>query len=55
MKQKSFDKKLVVKKVTVTNLSKEEQVKVHGGGTVWGRTCEYLPETVLGRACQNNV
>jgi len=40
MKQKKLTKKLVVKKETITNLSKEDQLAVRAGGTVWGRTCE---------------
>jgi hypothetical protein len=52
MKQKSCVKKLVIKKVTITSLSNDEQVNVHGGGTVWGRTCEFMPRTFLGHQCQ---
>jgi hypothetical protein len=49
MKQKRFNKKLVLKKVTVSNLTNEEQLSIRGGseepsqdpcgGTVQGRTC----------------
>jgi hypothetical protein len=48
MKQKRFNKKLVIKKVTVTNLTNEEQLSIRGGGTVQGRTCD---GTVQGRSC----
>jgi hypothetical protein len=50
MKQKRFDKKLVIKKVTVTNLTKVQQLSIRGGaaGTVEGRTCD---GTVQGRTC----
>ena len=50
MKQKRFDKKLVIKKVTVTNLTNEDQLSIRGGaaGTVPGRTCD---GTVQGRTC----
>jgi len=42
MKQKRFNKKLVIKKTTVSNLTKENQLSVRGGdeGTVYGRTCD---------------
>jgi hypothetical protein len=44
MKQKRrFNKKLVIKKVTVTNLTKEEQLSIRAGeagGTIHGRTCD---------------
>jgi hypothetical protein len=51
MKQKKINKKLVIKKVTISNLTNEEQLSIHGGtgattqsanceGTVWGRTCD---------------
>ena len=42
MKQKRFNKKLVIKKVTITNLTKEEQLSIRAGdgGTVQGRTCD---------------
>ena len=42
MKQKRFNKKLVIKKVTITNLTKEEQLSIRAGdeGTVHGRTCD---------------
>ena len=59
MKQKRFNKKLVIKKVTVSNLSNEDQFSIRGGtegtlecpagGTVQGRTCDY--ETQIA-ACQ---
>ena len=51
MKQKFFDKKLLVKKITISNLSNEEQGNVYGGGTVWGRTCDNMPITILGHHC----
>jgi hypothetical protein len=50
MKQKRFNKKLVIKKVTISNLSNEELLSIRGGtegtlecpvgGTVHGRTCD---------------
>ncbi len=42
MKQKRFNKKLVIKRITVTNLTKEEQLSIRAGeeGTLHGRTCE---------------
>jgi len=59
MKQKRFNKKLVIKKVTVSNLTKEDQLSIRGGtedtlespcgGTVQGRTCD--DETQIA-ACQ---
>jgi hypothetical protein len=50
MKQKRFNKKLVIKKVTISNLTKEDQLSIRGGtaGTVPGRTCD---GTVQGRTC----
>jgi hypothetical protein len=59
MKQKKFHKKLVIKKVTVSNLTHEDQLSIRGGtedtlqspceGTIQGRTCDY--ETQIA-ACQ---
>jgi hypothetical protein len=51
MTQKRFNKKLVIKKVTISNLTNEEQLSIRGGtgvttqgitcdGTVHGRTCD---------------
>lgn len=40
MKQKKLTKKLLLKKETITDLTKEEMLALHAGGTVWGRTCE---------------
>ncbi|MGD2089233.1 MAG: class I lanthipeptide [Candidatus Aminicenantes bacterium] len=48
MKQTRFNKKLVIKKVTISNLTKEQQLSVRGGGTLQGDTCE---GTVQGRTC----
>ena len=53
MKQTRFNKKLVIKKVTISNLTKEDQSSIRGGddGTVQGRTCD---GTVQGRTCDQN-
>ena len=40
MKPKKFDKKLVVKKVTISDLTKNEQTMIRAKGTVWTRGCE---------------
>lgn len=50
MKQKRFNKKLVIKKVTVSNLTKDEQFSIRGGtaGTNQGPICD---GTVQGRTC----
>ena len=49
MKQQRFSKKLIIKKVTISNLTKDEQLSIRGGeetieapcdGTVQGRTCD---------------
>jgi hypothetical protein len=40
MKPKKIDKKLVVKKVTITHLNIREQLMIRAGGTVWTRGCE---------------
>ena len=40
MKTKKFDKRMVVKKVTISNLDIEEQIRIHGGGTVFTARCE---------------
>lgn len=40
MKQKKLNKKLVLKKVSISDLTKEEQLSVRAGGTVHGRTCD---------------
>jgi hypothetical protein len=51
MKQKRFNKKLVIKKITISNLTKEEQLSIRGGddGTIHGRTCD-MYSTIA--ACQ---
>lgn len=46
MKQKQLTKKLVLKKETIINLTKEEQLSIRAGGTVQGRTCDYDSELV---------
>jgi len=40
MKPKKFDKKLVIKRVTITDLNHNEQLMIRGAGTVWTRLCE---------------
>lgn len=40
MKKKKLEKKLVVKKTTLTNLDHLEQYHIQAGGTVMGRTCD---------------
>jgi len=40
MKTKKFDKKMVIKKVTISNLDFKELIKIHGGGTVFTARCE---------------
>ncbi len=63
MKQKTFNKKLVINKVTIANLTDKEQIAIRGGtaiqgrdckGTIQGRTCDYEGEvngTIQGRTC----
>lgn len=69
MKQKTFNKKLVINKVTITNLSDKEQAVIRGGatiqeeacaGTVHGRTCDQgtqvaVEGTVQGETCDGTV
>jgi hypothetical protein len=40
MKPKKFEKKLVIKRVTITNLNHKEQLMIRGAGTVWTRGCD---------------
>lgn len=46
MKQKKLNKRLVLNKETITNLTKEEQLSIRAGGTVQGRTCDRESEGV---------
>ena len=69
MKQKTFNKKLVINKITIANLSNKEQAVIRGGdtvqgdacaGTVHGRTCDQGTEaavegTVEGQTCDGTV
>ncbi|NIM10450.1 MAG: hypothetical protein GTO45_00525 [Candidatus Aminicenantes bacterium] len=50
MKQKSLNKKLVINKITITNLTIREQGAIHGGkkDTIEDNTCEC---TVAGLTC----
>lgn len=54
--KKTLNKKLVINKTTITNLTNKEQVIIQGGaaGTVYGRTCDGIEAagTVHGRTCE---
>jgi hypothetical protein len=52
MKQRTFNKKLVINKVTIANLSDKEKAVIRGGGTVQGGTCD---GTVHGRTCDQAI
>ncbi|NIM14349.1 MAG: hypothetical protein GTO45_20125 [Candidatus Aminicenantes bacterium] len=52
MKQKTFNKKLVINKFTIANLTDKEKAVIRGGGTVQGRTCD---GTVYGRTCDQGA
>jgi hypothetical protein len=48
MKQKTFNKKMVINKVTIVNLTHKEQISVRGGATIQGRDCD---GTIQGPTC----
>ena len=52
MKQKTFNKKLVINKVTISNLADKEKAVIRGGATVQGVPCE---GTVQGRTCDQGT
>ena len=52
MKQKTFNKKLVINKVTISNLTDKEKAVIRGGATAQEAACD---GTVQGRTCDQGT